>query len=370
MSNPSSANISEEADETLNVLSSTSDGSSALPSPNKKRRKLPGNPVKAKTSNEIKKRVYICPEISCIHHNPARALGDLTGIKKHFSRKHGEKKWKCDRCSKKYAVQSDWKAHSKTCGTKEYKCDCGTIFSRKDSFVTHRAFCDALAEENNKVNQILASGTQPASTGTGNTQLPPELLPNTSIVNLLQINNSNMAGSMFSCSSGFNQPSTNSSNMSSATLLLQQAAQMGATVSINRNSPVNVVRKSYTCPFNGMQIPIRSDHDHIQAQIGSNIVHGFVGSTLQNSSNDHQKTSRLMQIETGWHNNANNTLFNEKQRILNKEGGHRNEDGLTLDFLGIRGMREVNLHEIAQQQQQQMEVSKQSIHVENSMWDD
>ncbi|XP_059313154.1 protein indeterminate-domain 6, chloroplastic-like [Lycium ferocissimum] len=183
MSNLSSGNSSagtEEADETSNMLSSTSNGSSVHQEqalPNKKRRKLPGNPdpsaevialspktlmatnrficevcnkgfqreqnlqlhrrghnlpwkLKQKTSIEIKKRVYICPEPSCIHHNPARALGDLTGIKKHFSRKHGEKKWKCDKCSKKYAVLSDWKAHSKTCGTKEYKCDCGTIFSR------------------------------------------------------------------------------------------------------------------------------------------------------------------------------------------------------------------------------------------------
>lgn len=78
----------------------------------------------------IKKKVYICPEKTCVHHEPSRALGDLTGIKKHFSRKHGEKKWKCEKCSKKYAVQSDWKAHSKTCGTREYKCDCGTLFSR------------------------------------------------------------------------------------------------------------------------------------------------------------------------------------------------------------------------------------------------
>ncbi|CAO2194390.1 unnamed protein product [Urochloa humidicola] len=96
---------------------------------------------------EARKRVYVCPEKSCVHHNPARALGDLTGIKKHFCRKHGEKKWKCDKCSKRYAVQSDWKAHAKTCGTREYRCDCGTIFSRRDSFITHRAFCDALAEE-------------------------------------------------------------------------------------------------------------------------------------------------------------------------------------------------------------------------------
>ncbi|XP_050233987.1 protein indeterminate-domain 7 [Mercurialis annua] len=95
----------------------------------------------------IRKKVYVCPEVTCVHHDPSRALGDLTGVKKHFSRKHGEKKWKCDKCSKKYAVQSDWKAHSKTCGTREYRCDCGTLFSRRDSFITHRAFCDALAEE-------------------------------------------------------------------------------------------------------------------------------------------------------------------------------------------------------------------------------
>jgi len=86
--------------------------------------------LKQRTSKEIRKKVYVCPEASCVHHDPSRALGDLTGIKKHFCRKHGEKKWKCDKCSKKYAVQSDWKAHSKTCGTREYRCDCGTLFSR------------------------------------------------------------------------------------------------------------------------------------------------------------------------------------------------------------------------------------------------
>ena len=86
--------------------------------------------LRQRTSKEIRKRVYVCPEPSCVHHNPLRALGDLTGIKKHFCRKHGEKKWKCERCSKKYAVQSDWKAHMKTCGTREYKCDCGTMFAR------------------------------------------------------------------------------------------------------------------------------------------------------------------------------------------------------------------------------------------------
>ncbi|CAA3029187.1 indeterminate-domain 12-like [Olea europaea subsp. europaea] len=127
--------------------------------------------LKQRDSKENKKRVYVCPEPTCVHNHPSRALGDLTGIKKHYCRKHGEKKWKCDKCSKIYAVQSDWKAHSKTCGTREYRCDCGTLFSRKDSFITHRAFCDALAEESARLsaaNSILASGQNP-----NNEQWPP-----------------------------------------------------------------------------------------------------------------------------------------------------------------------------------------------------
>jgi DNA-directed RNA polymerase subunit RPC12/RpoP len=77
-----------------------------------------------------RRRVYVCPEPGCVHHNPTRALGDLTGIKKHFCRKHGEKRWTCQRCGKRYAVQADLKAHTKTCGTREYRCDCGTLFTR------------------------------------------------------------------------------------------------------------------------------------------------------------------------------------------------------------------------------------------------
>ncbi|KAJ8461590.1 hypothetical protein OPV22_034516 [Ensete ventricosum] len=107
--------------------------------------------LKQKNPNEVRRRVYLCPEPTCVHHDPSRALGDLTGIKKHYCRKHGEKKWKCDKCSKRYAVQSDWKAHSKICGTREYRCDCGTLFSRRDSFITHRAFCDALAQEGARI---------------------------------------------------------------------------------------------------------------------------------------------------------------------------------------------------------------------------
>nr|BAK07185.1 predicted protein [Hordeum vulgare subsp. vulgare] len=131
--------------------------------------------LRQRSGKEVRKRVYVCPEPSCVHHDASRALGDLTGIKKHFCRKHGEKKWKCEKCSKKYAVQSDWKAHTKTCGSREYRCDCGTLFSRRDSFITHRAFCDALAEESAKAR---APPAEDASSGAaGPLALPPLQAP-------------------------------------------------------------------------------------------------------------------------------------------------------------------------------------------------
>ncbi|EOA40292.1 hypothetical protein CARUB_v10009023mg [Capsella rubella] len=123
--------------------------------------------LKQKSNKEVRRKVYLCPEPSCVHHDPARALGDLTGIKKHYYRKHGEKKWKCDKCSKRYAVQSDWKAHSKTCGTKEYRCDCGTIFSRRDSYITHRAFCDALIQESARNPTVSFTAMAAAGGGAG-----------------------------------------------------------------------------------------------------------------------------------------------------------------------------------------------------------
>ncbi|KAL5210108.1 hypothetical protein ABZP36_005731 [Zizania latifolia] len=132
--------------------------------------------LRQRSGKEVRKRVYVCPEPSCVHHDPSRALGDLTGIKKHFCRKHGEKKWKCDKCSKKYAVQSDWKAHTKTCGSREYRCDCGTLFSRRDSFITHRAFCDALAEESAKARGPPPPGEEDRTTASAGPP-PQALLP-------------------------------------------------------------------------------------------------------------------------------------------------------------------------------------------------
>ncbi|XVE91864.1 hypothetical protein REPUB_Repub01dG0048000 [Reevesia pubescens] len=107
----------------------------------RRRHKVPWKLLKRETQ-EVKKRVFVCPEPSCLHHDPCHALGDLVGIKKHFRRKHSnQKQWVCERCSKGYAVQSDYKAHLKTCGTRGHSCDCGRVFSRVESFIEHQDVC-------------------------------------------------------------------------------------------------------------------------------------------------------------------------------------------------------------------------------------
>ncbi|VVB07038.1 unnamed protein product [Arabis nemorensis] len=174
--------------------------------------------LKQKNSKEIqRKKVYVCPEINCVHHHPSRALGDLTGIKKHFCRKHGEKKWKCEKCSKFYAVQSDWKAHTKICGTREYRCDCGTLFSRKDSFITHRAFCDALAEESARI----------ISSSSSNLRNPN---PNFQDRHFM-VNNSSSSSLLFTSPLYVDPPHSSSVSTSaalSATALLQKATALSS----------------------------------------------------------------------------------------------------------------------------------------------
>ncbi|KAF8378842.1 hypothetical protein HHK36_030191 [Tetracentron sinense] len=107
----------------------------------RRRHKVPWKLLK-RESPEVRKRVFVCPEPSCLHHDPCHALGDLVGIKKHFRRKHSNnKQWVCEKCSKGYAVQSDYKAHLKTCGTRGHSCDCGRVFSRVESFIEHQDAC-------------------------------------------------------------------------------------------------------------------------------------------------------------------------------------------------------------------------------------
>ncbi|PWA42518.1 Zinc finger, C2H2 [Artemisia annua] len=91
-----------------------------------------------RNSSNMTKKVYLCPESTCIYHNPSHAIGDLGGLKKHYLRKHAtEKNHKCDTCSKAYAVEVDLKAHLKICGKKKHTCSCGMKFKKKYDLITH-----------------------------------------------------------------------------------------------------------------------------------------------------------------------------------------------------------------------------------------
>ncbi|XP_019431363.1 PREDICTED: protein SHOOT GRAVITROPISM 5-like [Lupinus angustifolius] len=120
----------------------------------RRRHKVPWKLLKRDTPM-MKKRVFVCPEPTCLHHQPCHALGDLVGIKKHFRRKHSNyKQWVCERCSKGYAVQSDYKAHLKTCGTRGHSCDCGRVFSRVESFIEHQDVCNMGRQPHQPLQQL------------------------------------------------------------------------------------------------------------------------------------------------------------------------------------------------------------------------
>ncbi|CAM8973649.1 unnamed protein product [Rhodiola kirilowii] len=382
--------------------------------------------LRQRTSTEVKKRVYICPEPSCVHHSPARALGDLTGIKKHFSRKHGEKKWKCDKCSKKYAVQSDWKAHQKTCGTREYKCDCGTIFSRRDSFITHRAFCDALAEENNKVNQGQLVNNMSSNPNQTQVQglmqssvpdfesfdpknplksIPQELVP-MPFKSMMNSNNmfSTSSGALFpnprghssssspaslqlssNSSAGFNgylQESTQfggsmANAYTSATALLQKAAQMGATATASNTINSPMMHKSYNVSNMAGYVPVFENHQqHQSQQLG-----GGFGTNQQMLEAASSQSSEQMTMFNGLFmngrgaggeqgleqsdsvnasNGTNMVRSGTSMSDRNKSTFGSNGDMIpTVDFLGVGRSRPSNFHH---QQQERFEIEATHHH--------
>nr|KYP41523.1 Zinc finger protein JACKDAW [Cajanus cajan] len=339
--------------------------------------------LRQRSNKEVRKKVYICPEQTCVHHDPSRALGDLTGIKKHFSRKHGEKKWKCEKCSKKYAVQSDWKAHTKTCGTREYKCDCGTLFSRKDSFITHRAFCDALAEESARLTSVTTTNLNFKSEEGSNVmnsqhggipQFGPhgfrldfngmEQQQRPRLPEIVQMAQANALMGSSSMVSNFGVPvgsnSTSAANLSlsslpigkrgetvvdlatiyncegqnkqskpaspmSATALLQKAAQMGSTRSTNPSifsgsfGAVNSPSSQTTTLNNNNAVMLGSNNNAAATTAGTDY------SSLTHSSNSFDQL--VMQ--------TNGQLQSEPVKL--KLHSNAVEHNLTRDFLGVSG---------------------------------
>ncbi|KAK2970458.1 hypothetical protein RJ640_003667 [Escallonia rubra] len=337
----------------------------------------------------IRKKVYVCPEATCVHHERSRALGDLTGIKKHFSRKHGEKKWKCEKCSKRYAVQSDWKAHSKICGTREYRCDCGTLFSRRDSFITHRAFCDALAEESSrsaiKPNPLLLSSTSQLAKTSAPPQYPKNLIESQQfqpfplkreLQDLPPWLDQQMMMHRENPNPNFLTSFAASSPHMSATALLQKATQMGVTVTgpppdeetIFRSGPHQYHQAAHMSSTAGSALGL-SSHEEMEAGFlpdlaafgnrGAKVTSGCMEQAHHDMMTSFPSTSGfegstfvveedfngMLDQNRGRSNFDQDTVsrlpaaFSEAHLCTgtncSREGGGPN-DGLTRDFLGLR----------------------------------
>ncbi|KAK8706834.1 hypothetical protein V6N13_057910 [Hibiscus sabdariffa] len=276
--------------------------------------------LKQRANKEVaRKKVYVCPETTCVHHDPSRALGDLTGIKKHFCRKHGEKKWKCEKCSKTYAVQSDWKAHSKICGTREYRCDCGTLFSRRDSFITHRAFCDALAEESARALDL-----QPQLHSHG--------------FNALSVKREEWL-----------ELEQNPSQTMSATALLQTAAQMGVTMSQQQplQSPVAMQTRpgsastSFAEPTPGSGLGL-SGFPHGNKAAANAITSGFMEQYSSAPPPNCLLNEMMCSLSSATGFDGSSPFEQSFNRTWNTNGAGSNTgwkhvgNGTTRDFLGLK----------------------------------
>ncbi|XP_058098134.1 protein indeterminate-domain 5, chloroplastic-like isoform X2 [Magnolia sinica] len=255
--------------------------------------------LRQKSTKEVRRKVYLCPEPTCVHHDPSRALGDLTGIKKHFCRKHGEKKWKCDKCSKRYAVQSDWKAHSKTCGTREYRCDCGTLFSRRDSFITHRAFCDALAQES-------------ARLPTGLNTMGSHLYGNNNMgLGLSQV------GSQISSLQDQNHPSTNILRLSGGSATQFDHLISASNPSLFRSTQQPAPSSAFFLPTSNQDFNEESQSHHDSLQ--SKSFHGLMQlPDLQNNTNSSSSAAAAANLfNLGFFSNSNSTSINNRNNANN-----------------------------------------------------
>ncbi|XP_020249501.1 protein indeterminate-domain 7-like [Asparagus officinalis] len=153
-----------------------------------------------------RRKVYLCPEPTCVHHDPSRAHRRPDGDQKHFSRKHGEKKWKCDKCSKKYAVQSDWKPRQDLRHPRSTHCTAATALLQ------------------------VTSTTAPAVTSNEQQQQRSSQQPNSTLFANLY------SSSMQQQQHHHHHHQESAPPQMSATALLQKAAQMGATTSSGNSS--------------------------------------------------------------------------------------------------------------------------------------
>ncbi|KAK3154433.1 hypothetical protein QOZ80_2BG0190460 [Eleusine coracana subsp. coracana] len=116
----------------------------------------PGLP-KPLASRELR---FSCPFDGCNRnraHRRFRPLKSAVCARNHFRRSHCPKLYACDRCGKKrFAVLADLRSHLRHCGEEaQWRCSCGTTFSRKDKLFGHIALFEghtpAMTEQNKEM---------------------------------------------------------------------------------------------------------------------------------------------------------------------------------------------------------------------------
>ncbi|XP_020595217.1 protein SENSITIVE TO PROTON RHIZOTOXICITY 1-like [Phalaenopsis equestris] len=89
---------------------------------------------------------FSCPFLGCRRnqsHPRFRPLKTTVCVRNHFRRSHCPKLYTCDLCNKKsFSVVADLKSHRKSCGESQWRCTCGTSFSRKDKLFGHVTLFD------------------------------------------------------------------------------------------------------------------------------------------------------------------------------------------------------------------------------------
>jgi len=259
------------------------------------------------------------------------------------------------------------------------------MICRRDSFITHRAFCDALSDENNKFNEagqlpslMHGPNLQPpiipnlvASLPMNNTNnhKPPLSLPHDLIAAIpAKPFNSNMSAltRSLSSTSSPSQLCSNSPNINmfeesaqthmSATALLQKAAQMGATVNGNSNSMM--AEKGFATSMAPPSYGVMNNHAihngqqelshynfHANGAMmdggggGGSSMGGMSGLDMFNAILDQSKAlSKIIeQNNRSSYSGVLHAMNNGRSTSIDVGGSKGSENVMTLDLLGIGG---------------------------------
>ncbi|PAN06630.1 hypothetical protein PAHAL_1G277500 [Panicum hallii] len=124
-----------------------------------------GKPKPPARDREVR---FSCPFAGCNRnraHRRFRPLKSAVCARNHFRRSHCPKLYACERCDgkKRFAVLADLRSHLRHCGEEaQWRCSCGTTFSRKDKLFGHLALFEGHTPAVTEPNKNVAAGpTEP-----------------------------------------------------------------------------------------------------------------------------------------------------------------------------------------------------------------